>query len=291
MSEDAPFRLERRWVCAAFERASAGYDGAAGLQAEVGAQLLARLTELPRRPRVVLDLGAGTGRLTRELQRHYPGALVVALDLALGMLRCAQHHQRRWRRFARVCADAQRLPLAGGSVDLVFSNLMLQWCVPPEAALAEVRRVLRPDGLFLFSTFGAQTLQELRAAWAAADGLSHVHHFPDVHDLGAALLRSGLTEPVLDVDRLLRRTPDARTLMRGLKAIGAHNVSAGRPRTLLGRGRLERMQRAYESTRGAAGLPVTYEVIYGVSWGREASAGVAGEARVAVASIGRADRR
>jgi len=285
--EDA-FRLDRPHLRAAFERASAGYDAAAGLQARVSAELLERLSAFRFAPRVVLDLGAGTGRVTRELQRRYPRALVIALDIAPGMLREARRHQGLWRRFARVCADAHSLPLAAGSIELVFSSLMLQWC-EPEAALAEVRRVLAPTGFFAFSTFGPDTLKELRAAWAQADGLTHVHRFLDLHDVGDALTRSGLAEPVLDVDRIELGYPDPLALMRDLKAIGAHNVSAGRPRTLLGRARLKRMSDAYEALRRGATLPATYEVIYGASWGAEGRpAGAhAGQVRIAPAAIRR----
>ena len=153
------------------------------------------------------------------------------------------------------------------SVDLVVSNLMLQWCQPLDAAFAEVRRVLKPEGFFAFSTFGPATLQELRAAWAAADDLNHVNHFIDVHDVGEALVRAGLSEPVLDVDRYEATYPDALALMRELKTIGAHNVTAGRPRTLRGRARLARMQHAYEAARRDGLLPATFEVIYGAAWG------------------------
>jgi malonyl-CoA O-methyltransferase len=278
---------------AAFDRASARYESAARLQARVAAELLTRLTSFAFEPQAVLDLGAGTGRAARELKRRYPRAQVLALDLSLGMLQQARRHQRLWRRFARVCADAQRLPLATASIDVVFSNLMLQWCQPLDAVLAEVRRVLKPGGFFAFSTFGPLTLQELRRAWAAADTDSHVNHFIDVHDVGEALMRAGLNEPVLDVDRHEIAYPDALTLMRDLKAIGAHNVTAGRPRTLLGRGRLQRMQAAYEELRRGAVLPATFEVIYGAAWGaagRPAVPAVAGEAHIAPGSIRRASR-
>jgi malonyl-CoA O-methyltransferase len=244
--EGAQFRLDRGGVRAAFDRAGTTYESAAQLQERIGEELLTRLTAFRFEPRVVLDLGAGTGRLSAQLKRRYPRAQVLALDLSLGMLGQAGHHQRLWRRFARVCADAQRLPLKSASVDLVFSSLMLQWCEPLDAALAEVRRVLRGEGFFAFSTFGPATLQELRRAWAAADDYNHVNHFIDVHDVGDALVRAGFSEPVLDVDRIGLGYPDALALMRDLKAIGAHNVTAGRPRSLLGRAHLERMQGAYE---------------------------------------------
>jgi malonyl-CoA O-methyltransferase len=275
---------------AAFERASSHYDAGAHLQTQVAAELLERLNAFRFEPRTVLDLGSGTGRVTRELKRRYPRALVIALDLAPGMLREAQRHQRLWRRFARVCGDALRLPLQDGSIDLLFSSLMLQWCEPLDAALAEVRRVLKPSGFFAFSTFGTDTLKELRSAWAQADGYNHVNHFPDMHEVGDAVVRAGLMEPVLDVDRIEVGYPDALALMRDLKAIGAHNVTAGRPRALAGRSRLQRMQQAYEPYRQHGRLPATYEVIYGASWGaagRPAAAVVGGIARIAPGSIGR----
>jgi len=284
------FELDRVRLRAAFERASAGYESAASLQARVGAELLERLAAFAFEPRVVLDLGAGTGRVTRELKRRYPRALVIALDLAPGMLREARRHQHWWRRFERVCADALRLPLADASVDLVFSSLMLQWCEPLGEAIAEVRRVLRPEGFFAFSTLGPDTLNELRQAWSQADGYNHVNHFADMHDVGDALVRAGLTEPVLDVERLVLRYADALTLMRDLKAIGAHNATAGRPRALAGRARLTRVQDAYETFRSAGQLPATYEVIYGASWGaagRGAGRMSGGETVIAPGSIRR----
>jgi len=288
--EDA-FRLDRGRLRAAFDRASAGYEAAAALQARVSTELLERLTAFDFSPGVVLDLGAGTGRVTRELKRRYPRALVIALDLSPGMLREARRHQRLWRRFARVCGDALALPLGPASVDLVFSSLVLQWCEPLAQALAEVRRVLKPGGFFAFSTFGPDTLKELRAAWARADGLTHVNRFLDMHDVGDAIARSGLAEPVLDVDRIELGYPDTLTLMRDLKAIGAHNVTAGRPRTLLGRTRLKRMTEAYEALRRGDALPATYEVIYGASWGAAGrpAAAQAGEVLIAPGSIRRTE--
>jgi malonyl-CoA O-methyltransferase len=120
-----------------------------------------------------------------------------------------------------------------------------------------------------------------------------VNHFIDVHEVGDALVRGGFSEPVLDVDRHEIAYPDVLSLMRDLKAIGAHNVTAGRPRTLLGRGRLARMQAAYEPLRCEGELPATFEVIYGAAWGaagHPAVPSVAGEARIAAGSIRRAPR-
>jgi malonyl-CoA O-methyltransferase len=287
------FRLDRGQLRASFERASASYESAAGLQARVAAELLERTEAFGFEPRVVLDLGAGTGRVTRELRRRYRGGLVVALDIAFGMLREARRHQLLWRRFELLCGDALRLPLKDGSVDLVFSSLVLQWCEPLARALAEVRRVLKPDGFFAFSTFGPNTLHELRSAWAQVDEYNHVNHFLDVHDVGDALVHAGLLEPVLDVEHIELGYSDTLALMRDLKAIGAHNVTAGRPRALAGRARLARLSEAYEGFRRAQRLPATYEVIYGASWGaagRPAVAATGGVAHIAPGSIRRAER-
>jgi malonyl-CoA O-methyltransferase len=294
VAEEEAFRLDRARVRSSFERASATYEPAARLQAQVGEELLTRLEAFPLRPRAVLDLGAGTGRFARALKRRYPRALVVALDLSAGMLHEARRHSRPWRPLGRVCADALRLPLAAASVDVVYSNLMLQWCAPPDPVFAEVRRVLRPEGFFAFSTFGPATLGELRAAWAQADDFAHVHHFADVHDVGDALVRAGLMEPVLDVDRVELGYADVLALMRELKTLGARNASAGRPRTLLARAHLERVRRGYEVFRRGGTLPATFEVIYGAAWGaagRTASAFRGGEALIAPGSIGRGVHR
>ena len=288
-----PFLLDRARMRASFDRASGSYEAAASLQSRVAAELLERLDLFRFTPRIVLDLGSGTGRVSSALKRRYPRARVIALDIAAGMLREARRHRRPWRRFDLVCGDALRLPLKDGSIDIVLSNLMLQWCEPLAAALAETRRVLRSSGFFAFSTFGPDTLSELRSAWAQADGYSHVNRFHDMHEIGDAVVRAGLMEPVLDVDRIEVGYPDVLTLMRDLKSIGAHNVTAGRPRALTGRARLARVEGAYEDFRREGRLPATYEVIYGASWGaagRPTSGPTDGVVRIAPGSIRRADR-
>ncbi len=264
------FSLDRRAVAQAFDRASAGYDAAAALQERVRNELIARVAELKLNPQVVLDLGAGTGHASRALKRRYPKAMVIAADIAPGMLERAKEQSRWLRRFERVRADAYRLPFRDGAFDLVFSSLMLQWCDDLDTVFAELARVLKPGGLLLFSTFGPGTLSELRDAWAASDAAyNHVNHFFDPHALGSALMHAGLSEPVLDVDRIVMKYSDVIGLMRELKAIGAHNVTRGRARGLTGRGRLAAMTRAYEAFRRDGKLPATYEVIHATSWGAE----------------------
>lgn len=255
------FDLPHAAVRRSFNAASPRYDAHAVLQTRVREQLLERITGIE--PRVVLDAGAGTGVATRALQRRFSGATVVALDFAERMLHVARRQQGWFRRFARVCADLEQLPLASGAVNLAFCNLTLQWLTEPDRALAEFARVLGPGGWLYFTSFGPGTLAELRNAWAKVDGYTHVNRFIDVHDLGEAVGRNGFDDPVLDVERFTLTYRDLRALMRDLKAIGAHNVNAGRPRGLMGRQSLWQLAAAYESFRVAGRLPATYEVIFG----------------------------
>jgi malonyl-CoA O-methyltransferase len=286
------FALDRRAVARAFDRASGSYDAAAALQERVRNELLGRLDELKIEPRAILDLGAGTGHGARALKRRYPGSRVIAVDIAPGMLERARQQSRWLRRFQRVRADAYALPFRDGAFDLVFSSLMLQWCDDLDAVFGEIARVLAPGGLLLFSTFGPGTLAELREAWASSDGSNHVNHFFDAHALGSALLHAQLDEPVLDVDRIVLRYPDAMALMRELKALGAHNVTQGRARGLTGRRRLEAMTRAYETQRQDGRLPATYEVIHASAWGAvRREPGDTGLARETLISPGAIRRR
>lgn len=264
------FTLDRRAILQAFDRASASYDAAAALQERVRSDLIERLAELKVAPQTILDLGAGTGHASRALKRAHPRAIVIAADIAPGMLARAKAQSRWLRRFERVRADAYSLPFRDASFDLVYSSLMLQWCDDLDTAFGEIARVLKPGGLLLFSTFGPGTLGELREAWAVSGAVgNHVNHFFDPHALGSALMHAGLSEPVLDVDRIVMRYPDVLSLMHELKAIGAHNVTAGRSRGLTGRKRLAAMTQAYETLRGNGGLPATYEVINAICWGGE----------------------
>jgi malonyl-CoA O-methyltransferase len=287
------FEVDLAAVRRSFDRAAQGYDEAAVLQAEIRGQLLQRLDYVTLEPGVILDVGCGTGHASRALKHRFPRAQVIALDLAEGMLAVAGKRQSWRRRFARVCGDLARLPLASASVDLVFSSLTLQWCPQPDLAFAEFRRVLRPRGLLNFSTFGPDTLVELRESWSAADGHVHVSRFADMHELGDGLVRAGLAEPVLDVERFTLTYPDAFGLMRDLKAIGAHNASVHRPRGMTGRGRLRAMQAAYETRRRNGVLPATYEVVFGQAWGPVGEGRRqrrSGEFRISPDAIGRATR-
>ena len=272
MSRD-PYDIDKRRVRRAFDRAAAAYDEAAVLQHEVRARLLERLDYIRLSPGRILDAGTGTGHASEALLRRYPKARVVSLDLAFSMLQLARRRGRWLRRPLVVNADIQRLPFHDASFDLIFSNLTLQWCDDLDAVFAELRRVLAPEGLLLFTSFGPDTLRELRACWSAVDGATHVNRFIDMHDVGDALVRSGFADPVMDMENLVVTYREARQLMRDLKQIGAANAMVGRARTLTSPARLRAVESAYEKFRAADGLlPATYEVIYGHAWAPRAPA-------------------
>ncbi|WP_017355744.1 malonyl-ACP O-methyltransferase BioC [Stenotrophomonas sp.] len=252
----------------AFSRAASRYDAAAALQREVAKRLLESLDYLgERQPQVVLDIGSGTGHASATMKKRWPKAQVIALDLAEPMLREAKKQAGWWKPFARVCADAQALPLQDQSVDLIYSNLCLQWVDDLPAVFAGFRRVLKPGGLLVCSTFGPETLIELRDAFAQADAVPHVSRFAPIAQFGDALMMAGFRDPVLDRDLFTLTYDDLPALMRELQAIGATNARHDRRHTLTGRGRFDAARAAYEPLRRGDGkLPSSWEVIYAHAW-------------------------
>jgi malonyl-CoA O-methyltransferase len=270
-----PHVIDKRATRTSFSRAATGYDHAAVLQREVGDRMAERLDYIRIEPSRLLDAGSGTGHGTLALAARYAKAQRVALDIAPTMLHAALAKEpARWRsllggrpRTLPVCGDLERLPLAAASMDMVWSNLALQWVNDLPGALGEFARVTRPGGLVMFSTFGPDTLKELRGAFAEVDGYSHVSRFTDMHDIGDMLLEAGFVTPVVDMERITLTYASLPELMRDLKAIGAHNATAGRRQGMMGRQAFARVVAAYERFRTAAGrLPATYEVVYGHAW-------------------------
>ncbi|HET6588074.1 MAG TPA: malonyl-ACP O-methyltransferase BioC [Oleiagrimonas sp.] len=261
------FRLDHRQVRHAFGRAAASYEKHDVLQREVQQDLLSRLDFYLEKPARVLDLGAGTGRGAAFLKNRYPKAEVIAMDLALPMLREAKQHSRLLRPFARVAGDAVQLPLADHSIDLLHSNLCFQWCDDLARLFNECVRVLKPGGFLVFSTLGPDTLRELRAAWASDGGTPHVARFLDMHDVGDAVLAAGLRDPVLDVMRITMTYDKPQAVLRDLKGLGATNADARRVRGLTGRARFRHMLDAYENLRVNGTIPATWEVVTAHAWG------------------------
>jgi len=275
--------FDHRHIRRAFSRSAAGYDAAAALQREVQKRLLESLDDFAVKPDAhartdpqrILDVGSGTGHAAAALRKRWPRAQVLALDLALPMLHQSRKQAGWWKPFARVCADARALPLADQSVDVLFSNLCLQWVEDLPAVFAGFRRVLRPGGLLLCSSFGPETLVELRDAFAQADDAPHVSRFAPMSQFADALVAAGFQDPVLDRDRFNLTYADLPALMRELRAMGATNALQGRRHTLTGRWRFAAASAAYDTLRDADGrLPSTWEVIYAHAWAPPAGAPV-----------------
>jgi malonyl-CoA O-methyltransferase len=283
--------LDKRAVRRSFDRAAATYDAAAVLQHEVCRRSLERLDFIRHMPARILDAGCGTGNAWRGLAARYPAARLIALDLAPGMLRQAYSavpwHQRLLGRGpATICGDLERLPLAGGSIDLAWSSLALQWVNVLPQAFGEMRRVLAPGGLFMFTTFGPDTLKELRAAQAGTDGYSHISGFTDMHDIGDQLVQAGFADPVIDMETFTLTYPDVKSLMRDLKAIGARNAAADRPPALSGKAWLDTVMRNYEPLRRDGKLPASFEVVYGHAWNPSPRLGPGGRAVIDIKPVG-----
>ena len=255
-----------------FAQAAAGFDQAAALPREAGKRLFESLDYLDdRQPEVIVEVGCGTGHNAALLKKRWPKAQVIAIDAALPMLQQAKAQAGWWKPFKRLAADACALPLADASVDLLVSNLCLPFVNDLPATLAGFRRVLKPGGLLLCSTYGSETLGELDHAFSQADNAPHVHPFAPIATFGDALMRAGFRDPVIDRDLFTLTYADLPALMAELRALGYRNARQDRRRTLTGRGRFAAATRAYEAMRTADGrLPSTWEVLYAHAWAPEA---------------------
>ncbi len=296
--------LDKRRIRRNFARAAAGYEGSAVLSREVCARMLERLDLVRLAPARILDAGSGTGVAARAVTQRYPRARVIALDFSLPMLNNQRGHGS-WREpigptlglgarvrgainrgvmhlgrinpgwinqgwtnpgaITSVCSDFERLPIRTGSMDLVVSNLALHWSDAPEAALAEMQRVLRRGGLLMFTTLGPDTLTELAQASADASGRSPVHRFMYMHDLGDLLVHSGFADPVMDMEYLTLTYAELNDLVRDLRGSGAMSARVGSAGLRTPRWR-ESLSQRYEYLRRDGRLPATFEIVYGHAW-------------------------
>lgn len=275
-----------------FDRAAAGFANADFVHRQAAAGLLERLVPMTLTVERVLDAGSAAGAASRALAKSWRKARVISLDLSMDMLRAARASRPRFARISELQADVTQLPLADNCIDLVFANMLLPWSIDPAGFFGEVRRVLRKEGLFAFSTLGPDSLRELREAWAEVDAGEHVNAFPDMHDIGDLAVRSGLRDPVVDVDYLTVSYRSSEALMRDLTAAGARNSLAGRHPALTGKKRFARMRAALERRFGDAGLPLRLELVFGHAWGSgpAPAAGQDREYRLDVTAIGRRRR-
>ena len=250
-----------------FSQAAASYAKHAFVQKEIGQRLIERLDYISCQPKVFCDLGAGTGYFNDLLAKKFPDALSLGVDLSLEMLQQARSCTPSTPNKCFISNDAHSLSFKKDSLNLVFSNLMLQWCPNVRQVLQQIFNVTSPGGLFLFSTLGPDTLKEFRASWETVDLKPHTNDFIDMHDIGDALLQSGFQDPVIETEYLTIEYPSVKKLMADLKGIGAQNSHPNRPRGLTGKKQFQTFIQNYEKLRRSNGsLPVTYEVIYGLAW-------------------------
>lgn len=281
---EKPGALRQRDVRRRFDGAAATFDDADFVHRHAAGGLFDRMSPMLVNVQRIVDAGAGPGSATRELTKLYRRSHVLSLDHSISMLRRAKKARSRFARVFEVQADAVAPPLPAGSVDLVFANMLLPWVEDTGLLFSAVDRVLRKDGLFVFSSLGPDSLGELRQAWASVDDGEHVNTFIDMHDVGDALLKCGLREPVLDVDYLTVTYRNADALFKDLTLAGARNCLSGRRRTLTGKNRFARMKQALNSSGNGGPLACRFELVYGHAWGggpRQSP----GEFRVDVASV------
>ena len=248
-----------------FNSASSNYNDNAFLQNEIANRLAEKLKVISIKPQTIIDLGSGTGFLSEKTAKIFPNSILVCVDFAQQSL--LENSQN-----LKVCANAYKLPFASNSVDFIVSNLMMQWCPDLTTLFNECFRVLKPQGLFLFTTFGPDTLKELKRSWSVVDSSAHVNNFIDMHDIGDQMLQSGFQSPIMEMEKLILTYEKVVDLMHDLKAIGAQNV-ANRSKALTGKTKFKKMIEMYENYREDGKLPATYEVIYGHAWKNEKKLG------------------
>jgi malonyl-CoA O-methyltransferase len=281
--------LNKADVMRRFERVAAQFDNADFVHRHTADGLFERLAPMQFSATHILDLGCATGRDRKSLAKRYRRSLVVGLDRSPAMLARAKRKRPWYSKPADVRAVAERLPFVAGSLDLVYANLLLPWLDNLQVCFTEIARVLRKDGLFVFSTLGPDTFREIREAWDSAEVPGHVRSFPDMHDVGDALVQSGLRDPVLDVDTLAVEYRDPDRLFADLTAVAAGNSLRGRRNSLTARARIDRLRK--HLTDGGNRLPFTLslELVYGHAWGGGPPP-TAGEYQIAATAIARRRR-
>jgi malonyl-CoA O-methyltransferase len=279
-------QLDLRDVRRRFDRAASGFDAIDFVHSATREGLLTRLAPMLIDAKTIVDLGCATGAASRTLSKQFRRAHIISIDLSQQMLRQAQRKRSLFGRRSLLQANAAALPLAGHSVDLIFANLLLPWISDPTAVFSEVSRVLRKDGLFIFSALGPDSLRELHRAWQSVSDGAHVNRFLDMHDIGDTAVRSGLRDPVLDVDHLRVSYKKPQAFFDDLTAVGGRNSLQNRRHSLTGKGRFEAMTAALAA---AGALTLDLELVYGHCWGSGA-APASGEVRIDAVQIGRRSR-
>lgn len=262
------FNVEKSSVRRQFNSAASTYDNFDFLQREVSNRLFDRLGDIIVSPRLILDLGSGTGRAGELLEKVFKKAKIINLDIAEDMLTWTRE-KKKYQIFKRqdfLCGDIEAIPLKSNIVDLAYSNLAVQWCPNLRSAFKAVSDVLKPGSLFIFSTLGPDTLKELREVFSSHSNLPHVNSFLDMHDVGDILSSNGFSHPVIESEEITVNYDNPAGLLRDLKGIGASNADSGRRKSLTGPARMRKIFKEYEKYRYNGKIPATYEVILAHAW-------------------------
>lgn len=256
--------MNKRLIQRQFNSAASTYDKYAYVQTEIAQRLLSHFDGILIDPEVILDLGTSTGTTASLLRQQFPEADVIGVDFAEGLLKQSQ------RPGSAICADAEALPFKDASMDCVASNLMLQWC-DISKVFNEVQRILKPNGLWIFSTLGPDSMFEIKQSWASVDDHHHANDFLDLHDVGDALVKSKLIEPVMEMEPLTLHYHSLKALMQDIRGIGAQNRHPQQSTGLMGKQRWQAFTSAFDQFKVDNAYPLTYEVIYGHAWKAEPS--------------------
>ena len=263
-----PSSIEKSRVKRQFNSAAGTYEAFDFLQQEVLNRLFDRLQDILVSPRLIIDLGSGTGRAGELLEKSFKKSEIINLDIAEDMLIRARGKKklRIFRRQKFLCGDIEAIPLKSNIADLAHSNLAVQWCPNLRLAFSAVKDVLKPGALFIFSTLGPDTLRELRDVFSTYSDMPHVNTFLDMHDVGDILSSSGFSDPVIESEEITVNYDSAAGLLRDLKGIGASNADSERRKSLTGPARMRKILKEYEKYRCNGKIPATYEVILGHAW-------------------------
>lgn len=254
--------FDRRVVRQHRDRAATGYDEFSFLKDEIADRMVERLEEVNRDFNVVLDLGAHKGVLGHRVKHD----LLVSADLSQNMVsQCAGH---------RLVCDDETLPFKAASFDLIVSNLAMHWVNDLPGAMLQANRALKPDGLFLASIFGGETLKELRQSLMLAEneinsGVSpRVSPFADVRDVGALLQRAEFALPVADSDLITVSYEHPLKLMHDLRGMAESNAVFARHKAFTSKAVMLRAAEIYTETyAGADGrVPATFQIVYMTGW-------------------------